>query len=138
LSKQICHPQKAKSLAMQTCVVIFQLDFPSAWFFTKKHVKIRLLVSTMVKYVFCYSCLKCLSTNLPPIQIQVIGYTNIPSDLWSDFRLSISLALHKKTCQIRLLVITMVKYVFWFCCLNCWSTKSVPNTNPSHWLYKHF
>jgi len=48
--------------------------------------------------------------NLPLMQIQVIGYSNIYSDLQIVLGLSISLVGHKNNFKMRLLVIAMVHY----------------------------
>jgi len=94
----------------------------------KNHVKIRQLVFTMMKYIFCCSIFNSCSTILSPTQTQAIGHTNISSDLQFP---------SQKPCQNQ----TASNYYgeIFFCCsnFNSYSKKAVTHTNPSHWLYKH-
>jgi len=62
--------------------------------------------------------------NLSPTQIQAIGYAIIPSHLHLALGLCISWVIEKHFVKTRLLVITMVKYIF--CCGNSryWNEKA--------------
>jgi len=92
----------------------------------------------MVKYVFYCSSINYWSKK--PVTHTNISHwlCNIPSDLQLAVGLSIILVVHKNHVNMRLLVRTMVKYVF-HCTsiIDYWSKKPVTHTNLNHWLYNH-
>jgi len=74
----------------------------------RNYVKIRHLVITMVKYVFCCSTFNSYTKKTcQPHKNKPFGYSNIPSYLQWALLLSISWFVHKNYVKIRQLVITI-------------------------------